>query len=230
MSSVREVADDPATVRWSYSRGAMRGMPGRRGPWPLGALLLAVGAVLAVPLAGLAYSSETATTVTLASSENPAAYGDQLILTATVIPASGTAIPSGSVTFEDSGTSLGTVTLNASGQAALVESGVIERTQAISAKYAGSTEFASSVSLALEQQVTVQGSTTLLIPTVDPAPYGETLLFVVSVVAANGTGVPTGAVTLMNGGSAVGTATLAGGTTAIVVSSLGAGSDALTAD
>src|ERR1035441_6406488 len=118
MSSVGEVADDPATVRWSYSRGAMRGMPGRRGPWPLGALLLAVGAVLAVPLAGLAYSSETATTVTLTSSENPAAYGDQLILTATVIPASGTAIPSGSVTFEDSGTSLGTVTLGATGRRA----------------------------------------------------------------------------------------------------------------
>jgi hypothetical protein len=205
-------------------------MPGRRRPWPLGALLLAVGAVLAVPLAGLASSGEAATTVTLTSSENPAAYGDQLILTATVIPASGTVIPSGSVTFEDSGTSLGTVTLNASGQAALVESGLGAGTQAISAEYAGSTEFASSVSLALEQRVTVQGSTTLLIPTVDPAPYGETLLFVVSVVAANGTGVPTGAVTLMSGGSAVGTATLAGGTTAIVVSSLGAGSDALTAD
>src|ERR1035441_3019827 len=204
MSSVGEVADDPATVRWSYSRGAMRGMPGRRGPWPLGALLLAVGAVLAVPLAGLAYSSETATTVTLTSSENPAAYGDQLILTATVIPASGTAIPSGSVTFEDSGPSLGTVTLGATGQAALVESALGAGTQAISAEYSGSTTFASSVSVALEQKGTVQGSTTLLIPTVNPAPYGETLLFVVSVVPDGGTGVPTGTVTLISGGSAVG--------------------------
>jgi hypothetical protein len=205
-------------------------MPGRRGPWPLGALLLAVGAVLAVPLAGLAYSSETATTVTLTSSENPAAYGDQLILTATVIPASGTAIPSGSVTFEDSGTSLGTVTLGATGQAALVESALGAGTQAISAEYSGSTTFASSVSVALEQKVTVQGSTTLLIPTVNPAPYGETLLFVVSVVPDGGTGVPTGTVTLISGGSAVGAATLAGGTAAVVVSSLVVGSHALTAD
>jgi hypothetical protein len=205
-------------------------MPGRRRAWPLGALLLAAGAVLAVPLAGLACSSETATTVTLTSSENPAAYGDQLILTATVIPASGTAIPSGSVTFEDSGTRLGTVTLGATGQAALVESGLGAGTQAISAEYAGSTDFASSVSVALEQQVTVQGSTTLLIPTVNPAPYGETLLFVVSVVADGGTGVPTGTVTLISGGSAVGAATLAGGTAAVVVSSLGVGSHALTAD
>ena len=205
-------------------------MPGHRGPWPLGALLFAAAAVLAVPLAGFACSSEIATTVTLTSSENPAAYGDQIILTATVIPASGTAIPSGSVTFEDSGTSLGTVTLGATGQAAMVDSALGAGTQAISATYAGSTEFASSVSVALEQEVTVQGSMTLLMPTVDPAPYGQALLFVVSVVPDSGTGVPTGAVTLMGGGSAVGTATLSGGTAAVVVSSLGVGGHALTAD
>jgi hypothetical protein len=205
-------------------------MPGHRGPWPLGALLFAAAAVLAVPLAGFACSSEIATTVTLTSSENPAAYGDQIILTATVIPASGTAIPSGSVTFEDSGTSLGTVTLGATGQAAMVDSALGAGTQPISATYAGSTEFASSVSVALEQEVTVQGSMTLLMPTVDPAPYGQALLFVVSVVPDSGTGVPTGAVTLMGGGSAVGTATLSGGTAAVVVSSLGVGGHALTAD
>jgi hypothetical protein len=205
-------------------------MPGRRGPWPLGALLLAAAAVLAVPLAGLACSSEIATTVTLTSSENPASYGDQIILTATVIPDSGTAVPSGSVTFEDSGTSLGTVTLGATGQAALVDSALGAGTQALSAKYSGSTEFASSVSAALGQKVTVQGSMTLLMPTIDPAPYGQTLLFVVSIVPDAGTGVPTGTVTLMNGGSAVGTATLSGGTAAVVVSSLGVGSHALTAD
>jgi hypothetical protein len=205
-------------------------MPGHRGPWPLGALLFAAAAVLVVPLAGLACSSEITTIVTLTSSENPAAYGDQIILTATVIPANGTAVPSGSVTFEDSGTSLGTVTLGTTGQAALVDSALGAGTQAISATYAGSTEFASSVSVALEQEVTVQGSMTLLMPTVDPAAYGQALLFVVSVVPDSGTGVPTGAVTLMGGGSAIGTATLSGGTAAVVVSSLGVGGHALTAD
>jgi hypothetical protein len=205
-------------------------MPGRRRPWPLGALLLAAAAVLAVPLVALACTSEMATTVTLTSSENPSAYGDQVILTASVIPASGTAIPSGSVTFEDAGASLGTVTLGPAGQAALAESALGAGTQAITASYSGSTTFASSASAALEQHVTVQGSMTLLIPTVNPAPYGETLLFVVSVVPDGGTGVPTGTVTLMSDGSAVGTATLSGGTAAVVVSSLDAGGHALTAD
>ena len=112
MSSVREAADGPATVRWSYSREAMRATPGRRGSWPFGALLLAAtGSALAVPLVALACCSEIATSVTLTSSENPSAYGDQVILTATVIPASGTAVPGGSVSFEEGGTSLGTVNL-----------------------------------------------------------------------------------------------------------------------
>ena len=207
----------------------MRGIPGRRRPWVLGALLLAAAAALAVPLAGLACSSEVATTVTLTSSENPAAYGDQLILTATVIPASGTAIPDGSVTFKDSGDSLGTVALGPTGQAALVDSALRAGTHAIAAEYSGSTTFASSSSVALEQAVTVQGSTTFLIPTINPAPYGETLLFVVLVLPNGGTGVPTGTVTLMSGGYPVGTATLAAGTAAVVVSSLAVESHTLTA-
>src|ERR1019366_2330007 len=163
MSSVREVADGPATVRWSYSRRAMRGMPGRRRPWLLGAVLLAVGAVVAVPLAAVA-SGEGATSVTLTSSENPAAYGDQIILTASVIPTTGTSIPTGSVTFENSGYSLGTVTLGPTGQAALVESALAAETHGIVADYSGSDTYASSASVALEQTVTVQGSTTLLLP------------------------------------------------------------------
>jgi hypothetical protein len=203
-------------------------MPGRRRPWLLGAVLLAVGAVLAVPLAAVA-SGEGATSVTLTSSENPAAYGDQIILTASVIPTTGTSIPTGSVTFENSGYSLGTVTLGPTGQAALVESALAAETHGIVADYSGSDTYASSASVALEQTVTVQGSTTLLLPTVNPAPYGETLVFVVAVVPDGGTGVPTGTITLMSGGSTVGTATLTGGTAAVVVSSLDAGSHSLTA-
>src|ERR1017187_2875099 len=206
----------------------MRGNPGRPLPWQLGVAVLGVVAVLAVPLAAVA-SSEGATSVTLTSSENPAAYGDQIILTATVIPATGTSIPTGSVTFENSGYSLGTVRLGPTGQAALVDSALAAETHGIVAEYSESDTYASSASVALEQTVTVQGSTTLLLPTVNPAPYGETLLFVAAVVADGGTGVPTGTITLMSGGSTVGTATLAGGTAAVVVSSLDAGSHTLTA-
>ncbi|MGO8687553.1 MAG: Ig-like domain-containing protein [Candidatus Dormibacteria bacterium] len=204
--------------------GATRG---RRGPWLLGTLLVAAGLGLAVP--SPAGACGTATTVTLTSSENPTAYGDQLILTATVIPASGTAVPSGSVTFEDGSSSLGTVSVGATGQAALVCSGLAAGTHQLTADYAGSATFAASVSSVLEQDVTVQGSTTLLLPTVDPATYGETLLFVVSVLPAAGGGVPTGRVSLLDGGTAVGSASLVGGAAAVVVTSLDVGTHAIAA-
>ena len=76
-------------------------MRGRRRPWLLGAPCWPPAPRSRCPWRGSAGSGGIATTVTLTSSENPTAYGDQLILTATVIPASGTAMPSGSVTFED---------------------------------------------------------------------------------------------------------------------------------
>jgi hypothetical protein len=192
----------------------------------MGTLLAGAGASLAVPIPAGACAP---TTVTITSSENPSAYGDQLILTATVIPSAGTAVPTGSVTFEDGPASLGTVTVGPTGQAALVWSALSAGTHQVKAAYSGSTAFAASVSSALEQDVAVQGSMTLLLPTVDPATYGETLLFVVLVVPDAGTGVPTGTVTLVDGGTPVGSATLAGGTAAVAVTSLNTGTHAIAA-
>ncbi len=47
------------------------------------------------------------TTTSLTSSPNPSAYGQSVTLTATVSPSSGTGTPTGSVTFMDGTTSLG---------------------------------------------------------------------------------------------------------------------------
>ncbi len=57
--------------------------------------------------------SPAATTTTLTSSVNPAAYGQALTFTATVT--SGVGTPGGTVTFSDNGTVLGTGTLNSPG-------------------------------------------------------------------------------------------------------------------
>ena len=206
----------------------MRGMRRRRLSWLLGAALLAAGVAFALPVAGGA-DGVVATAVTLTSSENPTAFGEQLILTATVIPNSGTAVPDGSVSFEDADTTLGTVGVGAAGQATLVVTGLAVGTHTLVADYSGSAAFGASASAALEQDVTVQGTTTVLLPTVDPATYGQTLLFVVSVAPVAGTGVPTGTVTVLDGTSPVGSATLAGGTAAVVTTTLDAGPHSLTA-
>jgi hypothetical protein len=58
-----------------------------------------------------------ATGTTLTSSVNPAVYGQSITLAATVSSTAG--VPVGSVTFADGTTTLGSATLNTSGQAAL---------------------------------------------------------------------------------------------------------------
>ena len=206
----------------------MRGTRGRRLSWLLGGALLAAGVAFALPVVGGA-DGVVGTTVTLTSSENPVAFGEQVILTATVIPSSGTAIPDGSVSFEDADTTLGTVAVGPTGQATLVDATLGVGTHALVAQYTGSAAFGASASSALEQDVTVQGSTTVLLPTVNPGTYGQTLLFVVSVAPAAGTGVPTGTVTVLDGTTPIGSATLAGGTAAVVTTTLDAGCHTLTA-
>ena len=169
--------------------------------------------------------------MTLTSSENPAAYGEQVILTATVLPTpAATAVPTGSVTFTDSGQSLGTVPLSSTGQAALPESALPTGADLIQAQYSGSTVFAPADSATLDQAITVQGSTTLVFPAVDPATYGQTLVFVVSVAPVAGTGVPTGTVTLLDGPAPVGSAPLDGGTAAVAIPTLDAGTHLVTAE
>src|SRR5262249_27013071 len=52
-----------------------------------------------------------ATSAAVSSSGNPAVFGQKVTFTATVKPVSGTGVPTGTVTFRDAGTTLGTATL-----------------------------------------------------------------------------------------------------------------------
>ena len=60
----------------------------------------------------VAVTIDLATTTTLASSTNPSVFGQSVTFTATVTPASGNGTPTGSVTFYDGSTALGTATLS----------------------------------------------------------------------------------------------------------------------
>ncbi|MGE4254461.1 MAG: IPT/TIG domain-containing protein [Xanthobacteraceae bacterium] len=92
------------------------------------------------------------TTATSASSSaNPSVYGQAVTLTATVGGSGGT--PSGTVTFRDGATSLGTATLNGAGQATLTTSSLSVGSHSITAAYGGSGSFTASTSAALIQVV-----------------------------------------------------------------------------
>jgi hypothetical protein len=98
---------------------------------------------------------QPATATTVASSANPALGGQTVILTATVHAATpGGPTPTGSVTFFDGATALGTDMLDASGQASLTTSTLAVGSHSITARYADDGYFSSSTSAALSQIIT----------------------------------------------------------------------------
>ncbi len=103
--------------------------------------------------------NQAVTTTTVTSSQDPSICGQMVTLTAAVSGSGGT--PTGSVTFMDRGTTLGTSALNASGQAALTVSALSVGAHTITAQYGADSNFASSTSAALTQMVN-QGVTVML--------------------------------------------------------------------
>jgi Bacterial Ig-like domain (group 3) len=142
-----------------------------------------------------AISSPTAT-IALATSGGSAVYGQSVTFVATVSAASTT--PTGTVTFFDGATSLGTVSLNAAGQASLTTTSLPVGTQSITATYNGNALLPAVQSGATSESVS-QANTEIVL---EPQPVLNKKKKVVSVglkaeiepVSPAG-GVPTGVVT-----------------------------------
>ena len=149
-----------------------------------------------------------ATTTALTASATTLTAGLPLALTATVDAASGPT-PTGTVTFYNGTTSLGTGILNAGGIATLTLA-PSQGTYSIIASYAGSATDAASVSappvIVTVNAVQVNTGTSL---TASPArlDVGQTLTLTATVSASSGA-IPTGTVTFSNGATTLGTGTL----------------------
>jgi hypothetical protein len=103
--------------------------------------------------------SEAATTTTVASSLDPSLLNQQVTFTATVTGQYG-GTPTGTVTFSDGSTSLGTVPLSG-GTAALPAAALPVGLNSITAVYSGDTNFVSSPSSVLSQNVGALGPLSL---------------------------------------------------------------------
>ncbi|MGC8641029.1 MAG: beta strand repeat-containing protein [Isosphaeraceae bacterium] len=151
------------------------------------------------------------TTTTVTSSANPSGVGQAVTFTATVAaqsPSSGA--PTGTVTFMEGTTSLGTGTLSTTSgvtTATLSTAALALGTHSITAIYAGSPDFTGSTSSVFTQTVN-QASTTTLSSSTNPSIYGQSVTFTATVSAATGTGTPTGTVTFKDGTTTLGTGTL----------------------
>jgi hypothetical protein len=98
-------------------------------------------------------NSLISTTTSLTSSLNPSVRGQQVTFTATVKPSSGAGTPTGTVTFLDGGTTLGSSALNASGVATFSTASLSVGTHSITARYGGDTNYNGSTSAVLSQTV-----------------------------------------------------------------------------
>jgi hypothetical protein len=152
-----------------------------------------------------------ASTTSITSSANPSAFGQSVTFTATVTGSGPT--PTGTVTFKDGATTLGTGTLNGSGIATFPTSAltVIGSPHSITAVYGGDSNFNTSTSPALSQTVNKDATTTALTSSANPSVFGQSVTFTATVTAnAPGSGTASGTVTFKDGLATLGTGTLNG--------------------
>ena len=155
-------------------------------------LATGLGSVDATNLAiAWAASLLSATTTTVTSSQNPANFGAPVTFTATVTT-TGSTPPTGTVTFNDGTTALGTGTLSTSSpyQATVTTSSLPAGTDSITAVYGGDSSNAGSTSAVLSQ-VIVAPTFTITTPTTP-----HTLLSGQSTMSSTFTVTPTGTTTV----------------------------------
>jgi hypothetical protein len=171
-------------------------------------------------LQGAAYTFGLGTTLTLTSSPNPSTFGQSVTFTATVAPVGA----SGTVTFTEGATTLGTGTLSG-GVATFNSNNLPVGSHVISATYGGTSSYVGSSSNTVSQVVNQASTTLTLTSTPNPSNPGQSVTFTATVPSLSATGT----VTFTEGATTLGTGTLANGVATFNTTSLGAGSHDISA-
>jgi outer membrane autotransporter protein len=175
------------------------------------------------------------TTTSLSSFPNPNNYWGAVAFTATVTSPDGT--PTGTVTFKDGATVLGTATLNVIGQATFTPPvALTSGHHSITAEYAGTSGFSGSTSPAVDQQVNTASLPLTVASSGNPSTFEQTVTFTATLGAgvgptAPGIVDPTGSVTFTDSttGTTLGTATLVSRVASLSTSALTGGVHTITA-
>ena len=149
-------------------------------------------------------------------------YGSNLLLTATLSPASGTGI----VTFKNNGVVLGTATV-VNGVAPFVTSSLTVGSHSITATYSGSYDVKPSTSNALAVVVSTGITFINLTSSVNTESLGNTITFTVNVTSPSG--LPTGVIDLKDNGTVILSSTLTNGIATFSVDTLSVGTHPITA-
>ena len=169
------------------------------------------------------------TTVAVSSSSAPSVFGQPVSVSASVAASgTGTGRPSGTVTFSEGSTTVGSGSLG-NGQTSVVLPPLAVGDHVITASYGGDIAFGPSA-VTFTQTVLRAATTTTGSSSLSPAPFGHAVALSAAVtVDAPGAGQPTGTVTFSEGPTDYGTSVLADGAAAVAVESLPVGVHAITA-
>jgi hypothetical protein len=174
------------------------------------------------------------TTTALIAGPNPANFGVQVTLSATVTTGTGTL--GGSVNFKDGANVLGTVNLTVpaspgtTGTASFTTSALTVGTHSLTAVYNGDDGVHSaSTSPAVSEDI--QEPTSVAVTSGEnPSVSGDSVTFTATVSATpDGGAAPTGMVNFLSGGTSIGSGTLSGNTASFTYSGLTAGTHSITA-
>lgn len=166
----------------------------------------------------------TSTTTTVTASPDSSTYGDPVTFTATVTPSGGTVTPTGTVTFYNETTVLGTGTL-AGGQATITTSTLSGAVHSITATYGGDSSFGSSTSPVLLYTVNPAPTSLALTGSPTTPTFGQTVTFTATVTPVTAAGT----VTFYDGPASLGTVTLISGTALLSTSTMPVGTHTITA-
>ena len=168
----------------------------------------------------------TTSTALAVSPTSPSTAGAEVTLTATVTVTAGL-MPSGSVTFSDSGTVLGTTPVSTN-QALFTTSTLIAGNHSFTATFVPTLQFAASSSLIpIAHTVTGTATTTTLTSSASPVVAGTTVTFTATVVSVSGT--PAGSVIFRDGAATLGNSVISTGIATFSTSGLSAGSHTISA-
>jgi len=171
---------------------------------------------------------QAAPTVKLTTSATSAAFGASVTLTATLTGAG--AKPTGSVTFANGSTTLGTgpVALNSSGVATLTPTTLPVGADSIKASYTGDTNYAAATSTAATVTIGKATPTIGLTSSATSIAKGSSVTFTATLTGPVATA-PSGTVNFLDGTATLGTGTLNSGVAAYSTSNLTTGKHNITA-
>ena len=177
--------------------------------------------------------SQASTTTAVGSSANPSAFGTPVTFTATVAPvAPGAGTPTGTVEFQSDSVDIVGCSAQAlaSGQAVCTTSLLTVGPHDITAIFGGDTNFTTSTSSTLTQNISLASSSTALVSDTNPSTAGNAVLFTATVSSLAGS--PTGTVAFEDNGTNItdcGTQAISSGTATCSTSVLAPGSHPVTA-